>query len=105
MRLRYLSLRVRLWENVEDTKHPVQGLSRLDPVLVDPLEKPASRGKCEDQAPENVKSKPTGVHEWEGLGSWEGPRTLEIRGPLCLEGTALSQCSLDNHLLGTRTHC
>ena len=63
--------RVRFWKNAEDTKHPHQGVSRLDTVLVDPLEKPVSCGidKYEDKALENVKSKLAGAHEEERI--WE----------------------------------
>lgn len=75
--------RVRFWENAEDTKHPHQGVSRLDTVLVDPLEKPASRGidKYEDKALENVKSKLAGAHKEEriwGDGEAQGVLRSEV---------------------------
>lgn len=78
MRLRYLSTESGS-ENTEDTKHPHQGVSSLDTVLVDPLEKPASRGidKYEDKALENVKSKSAEVHEEEKIwGAGEAQRLL-----------------------------
>lgn len=75
--------RVRFWENAEDTKYPHQGVSRLDTVLVDPLENPASRGidKYEDKALENVKSKLAGAHEEEriwGDGEAQGVLRSEV---------------------------
>lgn len=76
-------------------------------LLVSPLEKSSSHGKCEEKGQEDVMSKLAGVHEEENSGTWGRPRVpLETQGPLCLEGAALSlwgQGSV-NHLPVTRIH-
>lgn len=60
-------------------------------LLMSPLEKFSSHGKCEEKGQEDVSSKPAGVHEEKNSGSWGRPRVpFEIQGPLCFEGAALS---------------
>lgn len=74
---------------MEGIRSPNQGGTGKT-LLVSPLEKFSSHGKCQEKGQEDVTSKPAGVHE-ENSGNWGRPRVpFEIQGPLCFEGAALS---------------